>query len=152
ADGAGADLVDVPVDQHDRAGDDNHDIHVDEQHEHREQAQEDARPLTRSSLVNCRRSIAIVSFSIAALSLPHRAAAQGNSQNHGRAARPPASAPAAPVPVQPAGTGVRNFGAWLDDTSIVDPHTGWAGFSLGYWKSPLGHQIDMPSRDRKSTR
>ena len=93
--------------------------------------------------MNCRRSISIVSFSIAALSLPHRAAAQGNSQNHGRAARPPASAPAA----QPAGTGVRNFGAWLDDSSIVDPHTGWAGFSLGYWKSPLGRQIDMPASD-----
>jgi len=97
--------------------------------------------------VNARRSLSIVCLSIAALSLPHRAAAQGNSQNHGRAARPPATAPAAPVPVQPAGTGVRNFGAWLDDTSIVDPHTGWAGFSLGYWKSPLGHQIDMPSSD-----
>jgi hypothetical protein len=97
--------------------------------------------------VNYRRSISIVSISIAALLLPHRAAAQGNSQNHGRAARPPASAPAAPAPAQPAGTGVRNFGAWLDDSSIVDPHTGWAGFSIGYWKSPLGRQIDMPSSD-----
>jgi len=97
--------------------------------------------------VNARRSLSIVCLSIAALSLPHRAAAQGNSQNHGRAARPPAKAPAAPTPALPAGTGVRNFGAWLDDSSIVDPHTGWAGFSLGYWKSPLGRQIDMPSSD-----
>jgi hypothetical protein len=97
--------------------------------------------------VNARRSLSIICLSIAALSLPHRAAAQGNSQNHGRAARPPAKTPAAPAPALPAGTGVRNFGAWLDDSSIVDPHTGWAGFSLGYWKSPLGRQIDMPSSD-----
>ena len=92
-----------------------------------------------------RISIALVCF--IALSLPHRAAAQGNSQNKGRAARPPAAAPASPSLAQLAGTGVRNFGAWLDDSSIVAPHSGWAGFSIGYWKSPLGRQIDVPSAD-----
>jgi hypothetical protein len=95
--------------------------------------------------VNCRSGISLVLAGIVPLSLPHRAAAQGNSQNKGRAARPPAAAPASPA--QPAGTGIRNFGAWLDDSSIVAPRSGWAGFSIGYWKSPLGQQIDVPSAD-----
>jgi hypothetical protein len=93
-----------------------------------------------------RSTIPIVALCIIVLALPHRAAAQGNSQNKGRAARPPA-APVVVAPAQPAGTGVRNFGAWLDDSSIVEPHSGWAGFSIGYWKSPLARQIDMPSTD-----
>jgi hypothetical protein len=95
--------------------------------------------------VNCGSRISIALVCFIALSLPHRAAAQGNSQNKGRAARPPAAAPASAA--QPIGTGIRNFGAWLDDSSIVAPHSGWTGFSIGYWKSPLGRQIDMPSAD-----
>jgi hypothetical protein len=81
------------------------------------------------------------------LSLPHLAAAQGNSQNKnkGRGVQPPAAA--ATSPVQPAGAGIRNFGAWLDDSSIVAPRSGWAGFSIGYYKSPFGRQFDVPSAD-----
>jgi len=94
-----------------------------------------------------RTALQVAALCIVVLALPHRAAAQGNSQNKGRAARPPAAAPVVPVPAQPVGTGVRNFGAWLDDSSIVEPHSGWAGFSIGYWKSPLGRQLDMPSTD-----
>jgi hypothetical protein len=94
-----------------------------------------------------RSTLRIAALCIVVLALPHRAAAQGNSQNKGRAARPPAAAPAVPVPAQPPGTGVRNFGGWLDDSTIVEPHSGWAGLSIGYWKSPFGRQIDMPSTD-----
>jgi hypothetical protein len=81
------------------------------------------------------------------LSLPHLAAAQGNSQNKnkGRGVQPPAAA--ATSPVQPAGAGIRNFGAWLDDSSIVAPRSGWAGFSIGYYKSTFGRQFDVPSAD-----
>jgi len=94
-----------------------------------------------------RGAVRIATVCTALLSLPPLAAAQGNSQHKGRAARPPAAAPAASTPALPAGTGVRNFGAWLDDSSIVDPHSGWAGLSIGFWQSPLGHQVDMPSTD-----
>ena len=94
-----------------------------------------------------RGAIQIATVCTALLSLPHHAAAQGNSQHKGRAARPPAAAPAASTTALPAGTGVRNFGAWLDDSSIVDPRSGWAGLSIGFWQSPLGHQVDMPSTD-----
>jgi hypothetical protein len=79
------------------------------------------------------------------LCLPRPAAAQGNSQNKGRGVRPAAPSPSAAG--QPVGAGIRNFGAWLDDTSIVAPRSGWAGFSLGFTKSSFGHQFDMPSAD-----
>jgi hypothetical protein len=98
--------------------------------------------------VNCSSLVSIVLAGAVTLSLPHLAAAQGNSQNKGRGVRPPAASPSSPAqPVLRAGTGVRNFGAWLDDSSIVAPRSGWAGFSVGYYKSPFGRQLDVPSAD-----
>jgi hypothetical protein len=98
--------------------------------------------------VNCSSVVSTVLAGIVILSMPHPAAAQGNSQNKGRGVRPPApSPPAAVQPVPPSGAGIRNFGAWLDDSSVVAPHSGWAGFSIGYWKSPFGRQFDVPSAD-----
>jgi hypothetical protein len=89
--------------------------------------------------------VSIVLAGVVTLSLPHLAAAQGNSQNKGRGVRPPAVS--ASSPGQPAGAGIRNFGAWLDDSSIVAPRSGWAGFSISYFKSPFGRQFDVPSAD-----
>jgi hypothetical protein len=89
--------------------------------------------------------VSIALLSVVTLCLPRPAAAQGNSQNKGRGVRPPVPSPSSPG--QPAGTGIRNFGAWLDDTSIVAPRSGWAGFSVGYTKSPFGRQLDVPSAD-----
>jgi len=94
--------------------------------------------------VNRSSIVSIVLAGAVALSLPPLAAAQGNSQK-GRGVRPPKTS--ASSPVQPAGAGIRNFGAWLDDSSIVAPRSGWAGFSIGYVKSPFGRQFDMPSAD-----
>ena len=98
--------------------------------------------------VTCRRIASIVLAGAVTLSLPHPAAAQGNSQNKGRGVRPPAAPPSSSVQsVLPAGAGIRNFGAWLDDSSIVAPRSGWAGFSIGYLKSPFGRQLDVPAAD-----
>lgn len=45
------------------------------------------------------------------------------------------------------GTGVRQFGAWLDDASIQQRGRGWFGIGVGYWRSTYGHQWDAPSFD-----
>ena len=84
------------------------------------------------------------------------AAAQGNGNAHalGRykhKSNPPPSASsttAAPsaesVPVV---GGVRQFGSWLDDASLVEPAHGYASISIGHYRSLGGRQTDFPIVD-----
>ena len=84
------------------------------------------------------------------------AAAQGNGNGHalGRyknKSNPPPSASsttAAPsaesVPVV---GGVRQFGSWLDDASLVEPAHGYASISIGHYRSLGGRQTDFPIVD-----
>ena len=84
------------------------------------------------------------------------AAAQGNGHGHalGRykpKSNPPPSASsttAAPsaesVPVV---GGVRQFGSWLDDASLVEPAHGYASISIGHYRSLGGRQTDFPIVD-----
>lgn len=75
--------------------------------------------------------------------------AQGNGKGRG------AKAPKLSSPTQQSsgsslvvpGNGVRHFGVWLDDASILPMGNGWTTFGIGYWQSTLGHQWDVPSLD-----
>lgn len=86
------------------------------------------------------------------------AAAQGNGRGNalghskaaaaGAAAAPSAtmtttSGPGAPID----GTGIRNFGSWLDDASILAPGAGFTSFAVGYWRTVSFTEIDAPSFD-----
>jgi hypothetical protein len=44
-----------------------------------------------------------------------------------------------------AGTGVRNFGSWLDDATVQDPGGGFANFGFGLYKTPVYREVDFPS-------
>jgi len=44
-------------------------------------------------------------------------------------------------------TGVRNFGAWLDDASVIAPGGGFSSFSVGYWRLASFTEVDAPSFD-----
>jgi hypothetical protein len=55
-----------------------------------------------------------------------------------------AGEPGAPLPP---GSGVRHFGAWLDDATLLPKGRGWATLSVGYYRSTFGHQVDAPSLD-----
>jgi hypothetical protein len=44
-------------------------------------------------------------------------------------------------------TGVRNFGAWLDDASVIAPGGGFSSFSVGYWRLSSFTEVDAPSFD-----
>jgi hypothetical protein len=59
----------------------------------------------------------------------------GRTQGHG--------APDAVIP----GTGIRQFGIWLDDATLSPAGQGWATLGVGYTEAPFGHQWDMPSMD-----
>lgn len=53
---------------------------------------------------------------------------------------------AAPNPEIP-GTGIRQFGVWLEDATLSPAGRGWASFGIGYTSAPFGHQWDAPSMD-----
>jgi hypothetical protein len=53
---------------------------------------------------------------------------------------------ATPDPQIP-GTGIRQFGIWLDDATVSPLGQGWASFGIGYTDAPFGHQWDAPSVD-----
>jgi hypothetical protein len=87
-----------------------------------------------------------------ALALATSAAAQGKGHAYGRfkggAAPSPSSGGAAQLqPAQPSGTGVRNFGAWLDDASLLPPGSGSLSVSFSYFRSPVFREFDVPVVD-----
>ena len=47
----------------------------------------------------------------------------------------------------PNGTGVRNFGSWLDDATVVDPGSGFVSVGFGLWQSPAFREVDLPTID-----
>lgn len=98
---------------------------------------------------------AIVSLCVAA-----SAAAQGNGNGYGKNKNKPpvsstssstssASGPSAAAEFGGTipGTGIRNFGAWLDDASMIAPGQGYVSFGFGFWKMPGYREIDVPTID-----
>src|SRR5688572_11519570 len=88
------------------------------------------------------------------LALATAAEAQGNSKGKangrfkGGAAPSPTSGGAAQLqPQQVAGTGSRNFGAWLDDASILPAGMGSLSVSFGWFRSPVFREFDVPVLD-----
>lgn len=78
-------------------------------------------------------------------------AAQGNGHGHAygqlkSAAPTPSSGGAAQVQPAVAG-GVRNFGSWLDDASIMTPGSGSLTLSMAWFRSPAYHEFDAPIGD-----
>jgi hypothetical protein len=45
------------------------------------------------------------------------------------------------------GTGVRNFGSWLDDASVMETGTGFVTFGFGLFRTPVYREIDLPTID-----
>ena len=85
------------------------------------------------------------------LALAPPAAAQGNGNAYGRfkggAAPSPSSGGAAQLQPQLSGTGVRNFGAWLDDASLLPAGGGSVSVSFGWFRSPVFREFDAPVVD-----
>ena len=44
-------------------------------------------------------------------------------------------------------TGVRAFGSWLDDATVIEPGSGYVSFSAGYWRMPGFTEFDVPAFD-----
>ena len=80
------------------------------------------------------------------------AAAQGNGRGnafgHYKSTVSAASNPSATVGESNIpGTGVRNFGSWLDDASVMETGTGFVSFGFGLFKTPVYREVDLPTID-----
>lgn len=86
----------------------------------------------------------------------HPAAAQGNGHGNGyghyksnvtAASSTHVDAQGTPIAASIAGTGVRNFGSWLDDATIQDPGRGYVSIGMSVFKTPVYREIDLPTVD-----
>jgi hypothetical protein len=76
------------------------------------------------------------------------AAAQGKGKGLGKGKnKNPAPSPQGAGDPAAAGTGIRQFGVWLDDATLSPKGRGWATFGVGYTRALFGHQWDFPSVD-----
>jgi hypothetical protein len=93
----------------------------------------------------------VAAIAIVTLAAAH-AAAQGNGKGqalgrHKNKSNPTPSAPSAAVSEPTPIFGVRQFGSWLDDASLVEPSHGFASISIGHYRSVAGQQTDFPIVD-----
>jgi hypothetical protein len=95
---------------------------------------------------------------VATLAPATRVLAQGNGHAYGLYKNPhpggssaasTASGPsAAGAPeIQLPGTGIRNFGSWLDDATVMAPGNAYFSVGFGYWKMAGFREFDVPTVD-----
>jgi hypothetical protein len=86
-----------------------------------------------------------------------RADAQGRGNAYGKRNQSASGSGTVPTPAppaasetfqpQPTGSGLRNFGAWLDDASVLPQGRGSLALSFGYWRTPSYREFDFPVAD-----
>jgi hypothetical protein len=79
------------------------------------------------------------------------AAAQGRGKAIGKARGGPttsgSAAPTASSATASSEVGIRQYGAWLDDASLLDPGNAWTALSFGHYRTSAGNQTDFPVID-----
>ncbi len=99
------------------------------------------------------RSLAVVSIFAFTL-YPRLTAAQGNGNGNGHAyghyknqvTNSGPSAAGSPE-LQISGTGVRTFGSWLDDATVMPEGVGSVAMAFAYWRTPAYREFDVPVID-----
>jgi hypothetical protein len=74
------------------------------------------------------------------------AAAQGHGKGLGKGRAGPVTSGSATAATA-ASTGVRQFGSWLDDASVLGSGNAWTAISFGHYRTPFSHQTDFPIAD-----
>jgi hypothetical protein len=79
------------------------------------------------------------------------AGAQGKGNGNGRVKVKGGSGPVTSGSAAPASSGsgiaIRQFGAWLDDASLLAPGNAWTSITIGHYRSFAGSQTDFPVVD-----
>jgi hypothetical protein len=84
---------------------------------------------------------------MACAATPVAAQGHGNGFGHTKWTAPTSAASNLSTSTAEQGGAGREFGAWLDDASLLDPGHGWTTLSSGYSRSMSGHQFDFPVVD-----
>jgi hypothetical protein len=75
------------------------------------------------------------------------AAAQGNGKALGKGRAGPVTSGSASATATAPSAGVRQFGSWLDDASVLGTGNAWTAISFGHYRTPYSHQTDFPIAD-----
>jgi hypothetical protein len=75
------------------------------------------------------------------------AAAQGHGKALGKGRAGPVTSGSATAAATAPSTGVRQFGSWLDDASLLGSGNAWTAISFGHYRTPFSHQTDFPIAD-----
>jgi hypothetical protein len=109
--------------------------------------------MNEASLISGRRRCAAGCAAAAAMTLflfPAGVAAQGHGHAYGhykpKGGSGAPSAAGAPD-LQVSGTGVRTFGSWLDDASMMPEGEGSLSLAFAYWRTPAYREFDVPVMD-----
>ena len=98
-----------------------------------------------------RHVVALVTTAAAVLLIAGPASAQGNGHGNAfgryKSTVTAASAPSAIGEGNIAGSGVRNFGSWLDDASVMEVGSGFVSVGFGVFRTPIYREVDLPSID-----
>jgi hypothetical protein len=71
---------------------------------------------------------------------------RGNGRNKVKGGSGPVTSGSA-APASTAGLAIRQFGAWLDDASVMTPGDAWTSITIGHYRSLAGSQTDFPVMD-----
>jgi hypothetical protein len=77
---------------------------------------------------------------------PADAQGRGNGRFKAKGGGGPVTSGSA-APISSAGIAIRQFGAWLDDASILTPGDAWTSITIGHYRSLFGSQTDFPVVD-----
>jgi hypothetical protein len=90
---------------------------------------------------------AAVGVLLAAVDVHAQGNGRGNAFGHYKSAvsasAPAVDASGAPIP----GTGVRNFGSWLDDASVLEVGSGYVSMGFGLFRTPVYREVNLPTID-----
>jgi hypothetical protein len=97
------------------------------------------------------RRVFIASLVVAGVALsgasPAAAQGKGKGLSKGRGPTPAVAPVSSSASVAVPGAGIRQFGAWLDDASLLEPGSALTAISLGVVRSAGGRQTDFPIVD-----
>jgi hypothetical protein len=78
--------------------------------------------------------------------LPAHAQGKGNGRFKAKGTSGPVTSGSA-APASASGIAIRQFGAWLDDASLLTPGDAWTSITIGHYRSLFGSQTDFPVID-----
>jgi hypothetical protein len=87
----------------------------------------------------------LVLFALAAA--PANAQGRGNGRVKVKGGSGPVTSGSAAPASSGSGIAIRQFGAWLDDASLLAPGDAWTSITIGHYRSFAGSQTDFPVLD-----